>query len=430
MKMSPFLPQDQAFWYITNRDVKPLQQDITTDVVIIGGGMAGLSAAQAFHSRGLSVVLLEKNYCGSGATGKSSGFITPDSELSLSELIKSYGQEEALKIWKFIERGTDIIRTNIEQYAIDCDYQKQDTLILANTERDFASDITVEYTCRQQLSYASTLYQPSDLSCILGSAQYKGGISYGNTFGIHAYQYCVGMREVLRKNGVQIYEETPVFDVQDHRVKTQYATVKAAHIIVCTDRYAHSLDTLYDKIFQVQTFIMLSAPLTLAQVKKIFPQDPYMVWDTDLVYNYFRLTGDNRLILGGSNLFNTYVNQETYNAHRIIKKLTNYFNKKFPGVDVQFEYMWPGLIGITKDIFPLAGPDQNMPSVYYAVGATGLPWASTLGAHSAEAVLDNNRSFENYLSPYRSFRLGRMTQRLLGTRLTFALSNFLSVGSI
>lgn len=430
MKMSSFLPQDQVFWYVNRRDIKPLNHDITTDVVVIGGGMAGLTAAQSFKKRGLGVVLLEKNYCGSGATGKSSGFITPDAELSLGDLITSQGEAQAKKLWQFIEAGVDIIRTNIHEFNLECDYQKQDTLIIANTERAFTNDIKVDHASRIKLGYDSTLYNADQLQKVLGSNQYKGGMSYGNSFGIHGYRYCSGMRNVLQEQGVQIYEDTPVIDIQDHVVKTPTARVKAEHIIVCTDRFAQSLESLYDKVFQVQTFITLSAPLTATQVKMIFPHDQYMVWDTDLVYNYFRLTGDNRLILGGSNVFNTYASEEKHNPHAIVKKLTRYFDEKFPGVNPQFEYVWPGLIGITKDVFPIAGYDRTMPSVYYVTGATGLPWASTLGAHSADVILDNNTAFEHCLSPYRPFRLGAFTQRILGTRLTFALSNFLEVGSV
>ena len=74
MKLFPYLPQDEVFWYLNESAIKPLTHDIKTDVVIIGGGMAGLSAAQKFLEKNVKVVLIEKNYCGSGATGKSSGF--------------------------------------------------------------------------------------------------------------------------------------------------------------------------------------------------------------------------------------------------------------------------------------------------------------------------------------------------------------------
>ena len=74
--MKLYLPQDQVFWYVNKRDIKPLTHDITTDVVVVGGGISGLTAAQSFGKKGCKVVLIEKNYCGSGASGKSSGFIT------------------------------------------------------------------------------------------------------------------------------------------------------------------------------------------------------------------------------------------------------------------------------------------------------------------------------------------------------------------
>jgi ribulose 1,5-bisphosphate synthetase/thiazole synthase len=78
-------PQDQVFWYLKRGAAKPCRENIQADVAIIGGGMAGLSAAQAFNKKGKKVVVLEQYYCGSGATGKSSGFVTPNAELSLTD---------------------------------------------------------------------------------------------------------------------------------------------------------------------------------------------------------------------------------------------------------------------------------------------------------------------------------------------------------
>ena len=130
---------------------------------------------------------------------------------------------------------------------------------------------------------------------------------------------------------------------------------------------------------------MLSAPLTDRQVSQLFPRDPYLVWDTDLVYQFYRLTGENRLMLGGAPLFDTYFAREKHNNAHAIKKLTNYFTKNFPQVSVQWEYIWPGLIGVSKDVFPIAGFDAQLPSVYYITGVTGLHWGSALGKYAANA---------------------------------------------
>ena len=149
-----------------------------------------------------------------------------------------------------------------------------------------------------------------------------------------------------------------------------------------------------------------------------------------MIYQYYRMAGDNRLMLGGSDLLYTYSKNETHGNQRVAKKLINYFHKKFPSVAIEFEYMWPGMIGISKDVFPVAGFDTSMPSVYYIAGACGLPFAAALGTYCADRIVNNNTQFDDYFSPHRSFTCGPIIQTLLGTRLTFALSNFLSIGSL
>ena len=424
------LPQDQVFWYLNTPKARHLTQDISTDVLVVGGGMAGVSAAQAFHEKGRKVVLIEKTYCGAGASGKSSGFITPDAELSLFELESILGQEKGRKFWDLISAGGHHIAHNIKKYDIDCDYQEQDTLIVASSARAFRNDIEKEYQNRQKANYQSTLYAQEALRSVIGSDKYAGGISYSDSFGIKAYNYCQGMKQVLQQEGVAVYEETPALEIHDKKVITPQATITAEHIIVCTDRFEPALSqSLWDKIYHVQTFLMLSVPLSDVQVKSIFPDKPFMVWDTAMIYNYYRLTGDNRLMLGGSDLFYTYMN-ESHNNERVAKKLIAYAHKHFPAAKLEFEYIWPGIVGISKDVFPVAGFDEKMPSVYYIAGACGLPVAAGLALHCADRITNNNIEFDQYLSPYRRFKLGSFTQRILGTRLTFALSNFLAVGSL
>ena len=174
-----FPPQDQVFWYLNKHDIVPLTNNITADVVVVGGGMAGLTAAQSFHEKGLKVVLLEKNYCGAGASGKSSGFITPDSEISLRHIMKEYGPEEGKKLWDFIVSGVERIRANIKNYNLECEYQEQDSLVVANTKKAFATHIQPEHEARRKEGYESTIYSSATVTHIVGSDLYAGAIRYG-----------------------------------------------------------------------------------------------------------------------------------------------------------------------------------------------------------------------------------------------------------
>lgn len=431
MKLSSFLPHDGVLWTLTPHTInRPLLSTITTDVVVVGGGMAGLSTAQAFRAKGCNVVLLEKNYCGAGASGKSSGFVTPDSELSLSDFIDKFGKDEGKRIWEFIASGVERIRKNIFDNNLSCDYQPFDTLILAHSQKAFNDVLQKEYDARTSCNYTSRLSNKDALQQVVTSSSYYGGLSYGPTFAMDGYHYCRGMKEVLEAAGVTIYEETPLIQLEDHRITTPYGSIRADHIVICMDHSTQTIPYAADKIYQVQTFLMASAPLSDAMMQRIFPNERYMVWDTELIYQYFRPTGDNRLLLGGADIFNTYTTHEFYHNRRAIRKLIRYFQNKFPDVKVQFDYIWPGMIGVTKDLFPLSGHDPKMPSVYYNAAATGLPWSAAIGQYSAEAVIDGKKSFDAYFNPERSFIIKPWMQTLIGKRLSFALSHFLTVSSL
>ena len=274
------------------------------------------------------------------------------------------------------------------------------------------------------MGYPSTLYSADQLPQIIGSSAYYGGVAYGGTFGIKAYDYCQSFKHVLLKKGVKIYEESPVIEIKDRTAYTAQAHVTGQHIIVCLDQFLPSLKKLPYDVYHAQTFITLSAPLDAAAVAQLFPHKQYMMWDTDLVYQYFRLTGDNRLILGGSSALYTFVKGEIHNSRFISNKLRTYFKKHFPEINVNFEYIWPGLIGISKDLVPLAGTDKDNAAIYYIASSTGLPWAAALGRYSAEHIIDGKTHMDAYFSPYRKFMIGHALQRIMTTPLAFALSNY------
>lgn len=427
MKLSPL---DQVLWYINRPLCKPATKSVKVDVLVVGGGMAGLSAAQTFHEKGLSVALIEKNYCGAGASGRSSGFITPDSEFSLHNLLEFYGPDQGKNLWEFAVSGVELIHSNIKKYAISCDYQEQDTLVLATSKKSLQNSIEKEYKARADLQYQSNLYSQETLPTIIGSSKYYGGIRYPNTFGICAYQYCQAMKHILLNQGVQIFEDCPATEIISHEVKTPSMHFKAEKIVLCIDRFIRDFGKLLSSVYHVQTFLMMSAPLTIEQTKLLFPEQRMMAWDTDLIYNYFRLDGDNRLMLGGARLLSTYASCEEHKTARVQKKLMNYCKEKFPHIPLHFNYIWPGIIGITKDIMPVAGFDKDNTHIYYVTGAAGLPWAAALGVYSAESMIDKRTDLDDVFSPYRHFTLGSTAQKVLGTKLTFALSNFMRTRSL
>ena len=390
--------------------------------MVVGGGVAGLACAQALHEQGRKVVLLEKEECGVGASGRSSGFVTPDSEMELSSLVHHGGMERAKRLWEFVVSGVEDIRGNIQRHNIECDYQVQDSLFLANSPEG-ASRVIDEHDARIRLGYDSALYDAKTIRSILGSAECCGGVRYPGTFSINAYRYCQGMRDVLRDSGVVIHEHSCVTEIDDGRVVANGFTIRADAVLLCVDHVLPQFALLPNEVYHIQTFLAVSAPLTDAQMSTIFPESPLMVWDSDLIYQYFRLTGDDRLLLGASSLRYTYDRERASVVPRILDKMSAFARRKFPHTPIDLEYFWPGLIGVSKDLLPLAGQDAARPTISFVSGATGLAWAAALGRYLAEKLGSNRSDYDVEFDPKRHFAIDGTLQRFIGTPTAFALSH-------
>ncbi|MBI2109353.1 MAG: FAD-binding oxidoreductase [Parcubacteria group bacterium] len=418
----------EVYWH-TLKKVSPtprLSENLTADVVVVGGGMAGIAAADYLSGKGKKVILIEREHVGAGASGRSSGFITQDSELELVDLITNLGKERARRLWEFVGKSMEVMRENIKQHGISCDYQEQDYVFIANDNRGLRK-VLREHEGREILGYESYLYDKNTVKEIIGSSGYKGAIRYPGTFAINSFLYAQAMREILIQKGVRIFENTAVSSIDASGVVTLDGhRVDATHTIICIDKFLPELRRFKKDVYHVETYLSLSKPLSQEIIKKMFPQGPFMMTDSDMIYQYYRVTGEGRLLLGGGDYLTTYAYKRSVNPEHIIPKLTRYMQKKFPNIPIEIEYVWPGLLGVSKDLVPLAGADKKMPNVYYVAGATGLAWALGLGTYIAEKVLEGRNDYDELFSLYRHFPLDplmRAFQRLITTPMAFGLSH-------
>lgn len=418
-------PKDEVYWYTKKKPViTPLMQNIQCDVVVVGGGATGLAAAQAFADKGKKVVLLEQSFCGGGAIGKSSGFITPDSEFGLGELVARLGQSEAKRLWDFANFGVEKIRSNIKENNIDCDYIEADALYVANQQKKMIS-VQDEYGARKDLNYQTTLYEnPNKLSEIVGAKGYHGGVRFYQTFVMNGFLYCQGMKDSLAKQGVQIYETTEVEKVTNSSVQTANGfTAEAQYIIVCADKDIPQLKERDKDVYQVQTYLLISDPLSDADFKLIFPQTDLMVWDSDLNYQYFRSLGEKRIMMGGGDKLSLYNRFPKHNNFKVYKKMAKYFKNRFPNVNINWKYFWPGLLGTSKDFLPLIMHNDKLPNVYFAGAGAGIPWSAAMGYYVCDKVFTGRKDLDNYLLPNRKYPPVSFLQPIIGKPATFAFSD-------
>jgi gamma-glutamylputrescine oxidase len=421
----------QNWWFTTlmNIDDKmqaPLMNDIKADFLIIGGGAAGLSAAYSLVDKGLEIVLIEKNICGGNTTGKSAGFLTPDSELEIAQLLRRYGPKTAKLLWEVAQKGVQLIVSHVNDNKINCDLQKQDSLFLGNGKSGLR-DVIREMEARKALGYTQQFYPASDLRSVIGSDNYSGGVRYPDTYGIDALQYSQEMKRILLNKGVKIFESTEALSINDHRVTTRLGSVTSSEIIFCADKPTPALTHFSNSVFHAQTFLTISEPLKEKTINALFPSGRFLCWDTDFIYTYFRLTGDNRILLGGGSMLTTFTKNDV-NSSRVIERVIKNFKKKFPVLkELEFIQFWPGRIDTTRDLMPTIVKETHKPWIHFVLGCVGLPWATFCGDFVARHAY-NDKGCDDHdcyslFNAERYFFLPLRLEKFMGKPPLFALNN-------
>lgn len=421
----------QNWWFTTllgvNNPVNPpLTKHTKADVLIVGAGAAGLAAAYYFIGKGLKVVVLEKNICGGSSSGKSAGFLTPDSELELSQLIRRFGVKGAKHLWSVPTKGIELMKTVITTHGIPCDFQVQDSLFLGIGGSGWGA-IEEEMKSRELLGFEQTLYAEKELNWIIGSTSYSGAVRYNETYGIDALLYCQGMKKILTENGVEIYEASEVLSVNDHCARTHLGSVTAEQIIFCADKIDRTINHFADNIYHAQTFLSISEPLSEQMIASIFPDHRFQCWDSTLVYSYFRLTGDNRILLGGGDMLTTFSRNDV-NSSRVIDKVIKNFKGRFPQLnELKFIQFWPGRIDCTRDLLPTIVKDDSAPWLHFVLGCVGLPWATFCGHFAARHAFDtrlwDDHHYYQYFMADRSFFVPLWLEKIIGKQLVFSINN-------
>ena len=420
----------QDWWYTTLMGTAlkiepPLKEDVKTDVLIVGAGAAGLASALRLAGQGLDVSLIDKNICGGSSTGKSAGFLTPDSELELSQILRRYGRQGAKDLWECAQWGCDRIAQVIRDHGIEADLQRQDCLFLGEG-RSGPKEIWDELAARQSMGYEVQGYTAQQLPSVIGATGFTGAVRYKNTTGVNALRYAQGVKKVLLDAGVHVYESTEAIGLKDHTVTTHLGRVTADRIIFTADKLDRNLTDHYWNYYYAQTFLAIGEPLQPDEMRAMFPVEPFMCWDSHFIYAYWRLTGDNRILLGGGSLWTTYAKNDTWTA-RIIDRVLRRFRDHWPSVShVHFRQFWMGRIDMTRDLMPTVLREPKTPWVHYVLGCVGLPWATFCGDFAARHVLDeeqqDDQRFYRYFSIDRGFAIPLWAEKLLGKRISFVVN--------
>jgi gamma-glutamylputrescine oxidase len=362
-----------------------LNHRVTTDVVVIGGGMAGLHAALRLNTDGARVVLLEKSFCGGGMSGLSSGLVAPDSELGLAELIHRFGADRAHALWSVAAEGVQLIASTAQANGFPCDLEQCDSLFVGVGRRG-ADAVRDEWEARHAAGHDVTHYAADALD-----AWHPGGYSAGlrarGTWTIDPLAYCRSLKAMLVERGVEIFEHTEVGRLDGTTAVTPQGAATGRAVVCCANQLSKTLSpAAYEQYSLAETCLTVSRPLSPDEIVAIFPAGRLQCWDSRLIYSYYRLTADNRLLLGGGSIWMTIAGRATPIAGAVAAGIAR-FKGRFPALaELSFERSWAGLIDVTRDLVPVAAADPERPNVFVILGCAGLPWAAWCGDQMARQL--------------------------------------------
>jgi gamma-glutamylputrescine oxidase len=397
----------------------PLKGRHKADVCVVGGGVTGCSAALHLAQRGYRVKLLEAARIGWGASGRSGGQVLPGLGVGMDVVAGNLGQDSARAIWDISRQAVDLTEELIRRYDIPCDL-KWGYVHAAIKRRHLR-----EY--RQWQAEMAELYGYHGLHWLDRDALrehvctdfYIGGLYEPRGAHLHPLNYTLGLALAAQEQGADIHEQSAVTTIEQGstvRVHTAEGEVEADYLVLACNAYLGELDpSLRSKIMPVGNYIIATEPLTDEQVRHTLPQDD-AVSDANFVLDYYRLSGDRRLLYGGQVSYN---GREPRNLRgRMEAKMA----KLFPVLrGVRIEYVWGGFVGITLNRFPHFGRVGE--NVYFAHGYSGqgMAMAGMAGRLLTEAIGGEPERFDLFARMrHRDFPGGRR----LRTPLLVLATNF------
>jgi glycine/D-amino acid oxidase-like deaminating enzyme len=351
-----------------NDDVRypTLEGTVKADVCIVGGGFSGVAAALTLAERGRSVVLLEANRIGWGASGRNGGQMIGG--ISGEDAIKRQLGAAGAKLVRDIRyRGHQIIEERAAKYAIACDLAYGWMEVAARPRHMDHMRAYVDGRMKDGDGDGIEIVEAHQMPEVLGTESYYGGYIDRRSGHLHPLNLCRGEAKAAASLGVKIFEGTRVVNLSGGAkpwVETERGRVEAGTVIIggeIFNRFGQA--GLKSLMLPAGSYIIATEPLTGAETATVNPQN-LAVADSNVVLDYFRMSADRRMLFGGRC---NYTNRDPADIAAVMQPR---MIEVFPQLkNARVEFKWGGTIAIVVNRVPAVG--RLSPNLYYFQGYSG-----------------------------------------------------------
>jgi len=375
----------------------PLAADTGCDVAVVGGGLAGLSAAIDLRRRGFDVVLLEARELGFGASGRNGGQVIHGLACDQETIEQQLGLEAARQVWAMSIEALDLLRERMVEHGIACEWRSGYLGLATSASKGRALHRWAE-RIERVYGYAVRRIAPDEITGWIASPRYHSGIHDPRSGHLHPLKYTLGLARAAAAAGVRIHEQTPVTALQPGPtavLRTARGEVRARQVLLAGNVYLQGVaPALEPRIMPVGTYIACSEVLPVELADRLIPTRS-AACDTNFVLDYFRTTDDQRLLYGGR------VSYSTVTPAALGERMRRRMLSSFPQLaGTRVEYAWGGFVDISMNRAPdfgrLPAAGGAASNVYYLQGFSGHGLALTglAGRLVAEAMAGDASRFD------------------------------------
>jgi glycine/D-amino acid oxidase-like deaminating enzyme/nitrite reductase/ring-hydroxylating ferredoxin subunit len=373
--------------------------DLRVEVLVIGGGITGLTAAYLLALEGKSVAVVERGRCARVDTGHTSAHVTMVTDLSLGELASTFGRDHAQAVWDAGLAAMSHIDSAIRREAIDCDFAWVPGYLHApggepDGHRKMFED---EASLAADLGFDARFV---DFVPVVGGP----GVCYENQARFHPGKYLAGLARAIVARGGRIFEHSAAgtFVENPRTVAVNGRHVRCDEVVIATHNPLTGTTSVAEStLFQTKLALYTSCVVAGRVPKGTVPD--ILLWGTDDPYHYFRIephAHQDVVIYGGEDRKTGQADDGRERFERLEKGLA----ALVPGAEVT--HRWSGQVIETPDGLPYIG--DTAPHQFAATGfsGNGMTFGTLAGVMAVDRILGLKNPWSGLFSPSRSIVRG------------------------